>query len=120
MFALTAGSCNYLVSPRRGRWNVLDPITVDPTLEIYRIIQPWDTSNSITTVNMPGVFYDDDHMQRVVIQQTASEVVVPLTDAYSGSSSSLEWGIVIFAPVELVQFEHSEGPIPPLLLIEPS
>jgi hypothetical protein len=93
--------------------------TADPTLEIYRIIQRWDSSISFTEVYTPGVFFDDKHQERVVLPKSATEVVVPLTEAFSGSSSSLSWGIVIFSRDELVQFEQSEGPIPPVLLIEP-
>jgi hypothetical protein len=93
--------------------------SADPSVGIYRIIQPWDDTVSYATVNTPGVFFDDKHQEQVVLPKGVAEVVVPLTEAFSGSSSSLSWGIAIFSRDELVEFEHSDGPIPPVLLIEP-
>jgi hypothetical protein len=93
--------------------------TVDPELEIHRVIQPWDSSVTLAEVDNPGIFYDDTTEQRVVVPKDSTELLISLDDVFIGEKDRLAYGIVVYAPVELLQLGSVHGPDPPTLLTEP-
>ena len=88
-------------------------------LEIYRIIQPWDGSITYSVANTPGDFYDEKAVVNLALPGSPEEMLIPLTDIFSGSKEKLANGIIIISFDETAEFDSSEMPNPPVLLLEP-
>ena len=91
----------------------------NPELEIFRIIEEWDSSITFSVANDPGRFFNDSIVTRVRVPAEIGEVQIPLGDVFKGDRDNLQNGIIIFANDETVEFEASETPYSPLLLVEP-
>jgi hypothetical protein len=88
-------------------------------LRFHRIKESWDTLVSYTEAGVDGTFYDSTALTVEMSQDPLEEMTVSLTEIFSGDKDTLRHGIIIFSESEMVEFDSSESPSGPLLMLEP-